>query len=629
LPALKAATDAERALARVHANTYKLLAMMDANFPADRVERASQDLKHELADISTNLEQAGHAPEMTPEETERFERAAAQVKDYRKSIEDTVDIASVQVAMATAYMSKAQAKYDQCAALLKSLRELENEQTAASSRSAESAASRATIGVLVTLLLSVGISILVAVYLGSVILRSLRAIGDVTEKLSQGDLGQGLVKATTQVNIQEPVPDEQIDTQRADEIGDLARSFTRVVSYLGEMAAVSESIASGDLSKNVEPQGERDILGHAFQRMTQQLGELVHQVRNGASEVASASVQVANASAESARVSVQAASAIDEVVSTMHEMNANVHNVVRNTQAQAGSVSETSASIEQMIASIQRVAEMSNLLVQIAGKSRSEVQAGITSMDRATEGLNRITASIHDSASMIEVLGRGVDDIGKIIEVIDDLAEQTNLLALNAAIEAARAGEHGLGFAVVADEVRKLAEKSAQSTREIGDVIKNIQKEGRRAVENIEKSTVVVDEGIALGSELRTALTKISSAVGEVHKFAQEIGVATNEQSRGSSQISEATTRLNNITREITASVEEQASGTQSVSKAMDRLRTLVQESTSSSTELAASAEQMSKMSRQLLDWMGRFTLAEREARAPKTRSQKSMAARA
>jgi methyl-accepting chemotaxis protein len=244
----------------------------------------------------------------------------------------------------------------------------------------------ATIGVLVTLLLSVGISILVAVDLGTVILRSLRSIGNVTDKLSQGDLGQAPAKPTAQATAADAsgLIEKQIDTERADEIGDLARSFTRVVSYLGEMAAVSESIASGDLSQNVEPQGERDILGHAFRRMTQQLGELVHQVRNSASEVASASMQVAHASAESARISVQAASSIDEVVSTMHEINANVHNVVRNTQAQAGSVSETSASIEQMIASIQRVAEMSNLLVQIAGNSRNEVQAGITSMDRAT-----------------------------------------------------------------------------------------------------------------------------------------------------------------------------------------------------------------------------------------------------
>jgi methyl-accepting chemotaxis protein len=288
--------------------------------------------------------------------------------------------------------------------------------------------------------------------------------------------------------------------------------------------------------------------------------------------------------------------------------------MVKSTQVQASSVSETSASIDQMVASIQRVADTAKVLLDISNRSREEVHSGITTMEKATDGLNRINATITSSGEIIAALGQRADDIGKIIEVIDDLAEQTNLLALNAAIEAARAGEHGLGFAVVADEVRKLAEKSAQSTKEISELIQSIQKEARKAVENMDRSTGIVNEGLDLG-ELNGALRKISNVVTEVYKFAQEIGAATNEQSHGSSQIARATTRLNEITHEINSAVEEQASGAHAVVKAMERMRELVQQSTSGSTELAASAEQMSKMSRGLLDFMDRFTLEEASRR--------------
>ena len=125
----------------------------------------------------------------------------------------------------------------------------------------------------------------------------------------------------------------------------------------------------------------------------------------------------------------------------------------------------------------------------------------------------------------------------------------------------------------------------------------------------MDRSTVIVNEGLELGGELNSALKKISNVVTEVYKFAQEIGAATNEQSHGSSQIARATTRLNEITHEINSAVEEQASGAQAVVKAMERMRELIQQSTSGSTELAASAEQMSKMSRELLDSMHRFAL--------------------
>ena len=405
--------------------------------------------------------------------------------------------------------------------------------------------------------------------------------------------------------------EHNIDLNRDDEIGELARTFDKMVTYLKEMAGVSESIAGGDLTLEVKPRSSHDTLGNAFARMVEGLAGLVRSVRDASSQVASASNQVAGASDDAAKIGLQASSAIDEVTSTMHEMSVNVQNMVKSTQVQASSVSETSASIDQMVASIQRVADTAKVLLDISNRSREEVHNGIGTMEKATDGLNRINTTITSSGEIIGALGQRADDIGKIIEVIDDLAEQTNLLALNAAIEAARAGEHGLGFAVVADEVRKLAEKSAQSTKEISELIQSIQKEARKAVENMDRSTTIVNEGLDLGGELNAALRKISNVVTEVYKFAQEIGAATNEQSHGSSQIARATTRLNEITHEINSAVEEQASGAQAVVKAMERMRELVQQSTSGSTELAASSEQMSKMSRGLLEFIDRFALAE------------------
>jgi len=403
--------------------------------------------------------------------------------------------------------------------------------------------------------------------------------------------------------------DQSIDIHRDDEVGQLADNFNKMIAHLKAMAAVSASIAEGQLAVTVTPRSERDTMANAFSRMVEGLHELVRQGRVSAGQVADGASQMAAASDESARVSVQAASAIDEVTSTMHEMSINVQNVVKNTQMQASSVAETSASIDQMVASIQRVADTAKVLLEICYRSREEVHTGISTMDKATEGLNRTNVSIQASAQIIGALGRRADDIGKIVEVIDDLAEQTNLLALNAAIEAARAGEHGLGFAVVAEEVRKLAEKSTQSTKEISELIEGIQKEAREAVDNMEKSTNMVQEGLHLGGDLNSALGKISNVVTEVYKFAQEIGAATTEQSNGSSQIAKATTRLTEITQEINSSVEEQASGAQAVVRAMEKMRELVQQSTSSSTELAANAEQMSRLSRALLTSMDRFVL--------------------
>jgi methyl-accepting chemotaxis protein len=519
---------------------------------------------------------------------------AATLIEKRKDVDSgNATVAELQIF----YLQKDASSWVKAATDSLEVADLENTKVLELRRKSDETAATATIVIaLISTLLALALGIAIAYSTSRSITEPLRNLMKVARQIGNaGDL------------------DHEIDLGRRDEIGELSRSFAAMVTYLKEMAAVSEAIAGGNLNVEVEPRSKNDTLGKAFVSMIEGLRNLVRNVRDAASQVASASNQVAGASDESAKISLQTSSAIDEVTSTMHEMSVNVQNMVKSTQTQASSVSETSASIDQMVASIQRVADTAKVLLDISNRSREEVHSGISTMDKATDGLNRINTTIQSSGEIIDVLGQRADDIGKIIEVIDDLAEQTNLLALNAAIEAARAGEHGLGFAVVADEVRKLAEKSAQSTKEISDLIQSIQKEARKAVENMNRSTGIVNEGLGLGQELNTALRKISNVVTEVYKFAQEIGAATNEQSHGSAQIARATTRLNEITHEINSAVEEQASGAHAVVKAMERMRELVQQTTSGSTELAASAEQMSKMSRDLLDSMDRFALEQLE----------------
>jgi methyl-accepting chemotaxis protein len=565
---------------------------------ADSLTRGQGDVEHlinEIKDNTTALGESNRAHQLLDQlaeaEREWARTFAAPLMEKRRQVDTgSATVAELQIAYLQATPTAEQKQKEE-----QPLMQLAGMMKLANSEAEESDSQAATYIALVTL----GGLFIVILLSGSI---SWRVAKSITLPLAQLITVAGQIGNTGDL-------EQKVEINGEDEVAQLARTFNNMVLYLREMAGISEAIAGGDLSVEINPRSSRDTLGKAFREMTLGLRNLVKNVRDNAAQVASGSNQVASASDESAKISVQAASAIDEVTSTMHEMSINVQNMVKSTQMQASNVSETSASIDQMVASIQRVADTAKVLLDISQRSRDEVHNGINTMEKATDGLSRINASIGSSAEIISALGQRADDIGKIVEVIDDLAEQTNLLALNAAIEAARAGEHGLGFAVVADEVRKLAEKSAQSTREISELIQSIQKEARKAVDNMEKSTTIVNEGLSLGGDLSGALKKISSVVSEVYKFAQEIGAATNEQSHGSSQIAKATTRLNEITHEINSSVEEQASGAQAVVRAMEKMRELVQRSSSGSTELAASAEQMSKMSRSMLEAMDRFVL--------------------
>jgi methyl-accepting chemotaxis protein len=165
----------------------------------------------------------------------------------------------------------------------------------------------------------------------------------------------------------------------------------------------------------------------------------------------------------------------------------------------------------------------------------------------------------------MEELGKSSDQIGRIAGVIDDIADQTNLLALNAAIEAARAGEQGRGFAVVADEVRKLAERTTTATKEIAQMIKNIQEETRTAVTAMEAGTKQVEDGVQSTSQAGDSLKQIIHMSEQVGEMITHIATAATEQSSAGEEV-------NNNMEQIAKLVRESAEGAQQSAKACQDL---------------------------------------------------------
>jgi len=302
-----------------------------------------------------------------------------------------------------------------------------------------------------------------------------------------------------------------------------------------------EVFAKGDLTVQLPVKGDDDIakLFHGFNEVVQKNGELLTQVTDAIFAAASASEQISSTAEEMAAGSVEQETQAESVLGNIDLMSESLSTIASDTELAAGKV-------------------------QVAEKTA--ISSGQT-VKETINGIKEIAEVVTSAAATIEELGKSSAQIGDIVQVIEDIADQTNLLALNAAIEAARAGEQGRGFAVVADEVRKLAERTTKATKEIGTMIKSVQKDSENAVVSIKSGQSKVERGIVLAASANDSLDSIISSTRDVTEQVNRIAKAGKEQQDTSQMILNSIKDMANVSRETAVAIQQMAGAADDLNK--------------------------------------------------------------
>jgi twitching motility protein PilJ len=264
---------------------------------------------------------------------------------------------------------------------------------------------------------------------------------------------------------------------------------------------------------------------------------------------------------------------VDEMrllVGTINDTSAQVSASAQETQAtatqlaeaaehQAKQIKAASHQVTVIATNIDDVSKRSAESAEVATRSVHIASKGADVVRQTINGMDNIRGQIQETAKRIKRLGESSQEIGSIVELINDIAEQTNILSLNAAIQAASAGEAGRGFAVVADEVQRLAERATNATKRIESLVQAIQSDTNEAVNSMEQTTAEVVAGARLAEDAGLALGEIESVSGDLSKLIQDISFASKQQSVNATSISETMTNIQETTTQTSQGASQTA----------------------------------------------------------------------
>ena len=316
----------------------------------------------------------------------------------------------------------------------------------------------------------------------------------------------------------------------------------KIKSKDGRIIPVSASAASlKDL--NGVPMGGYEILRDITveDEISRTVAEVTEQVTSAANEIASSSEEMATGSEQQSRQTTEVATAMEEMTETILETS-------KNAEAALKAANE-------------------------ANKASAE---GGKIIDATIESIKSVAASTKEIATVLNDLSAKSEQIGDVVNVIDDIAEQTNLLALNAAIEAARAGEHGRGFAVVADEVRKLAERTLKTTKEVTSTVKAMQQGTKDTVEVVKGYAVKTDEVVVKANEATVAFNSILQNSQKVNDITSQVATAADEQSSAAEEISKNIESVASVTKQVTNGAKQAATAALQLDKLAKELSDVV-----------------------------------------------------